>query len=216
MSQTVIQLVLFIPVFLFSLCLHELAHGVVAWRLGDPTAKMAGRLTLSPMAHADMMGTIVLPALCVLSGFPFVGWAKPVPVDVRYFKHPRWYMALVAFAGPASNLLLAGIATALLAGAIRIPNLAIGGLEFGGPAQLILLVTMQANLMLAFLNLLPIPPLDGFNILQFFIPLRAAGFFYKLTPVLSIGLLALMVFGGLKYLAVPVQWAFRYLLGLIA
>ncbi|MBY0370546.1 site-2 protease family protein, partial [bacterium] len=89
LSADLTRVLLIIPVFLFSLCFHEFAHGLVAWSLGDPSAKLAGRLTLRPMAHADVLGTLVLPTLCVFSGLPFVGWAKPVPVDVRYFKRPR-------------------------------------------------------------------------------------------------------------------------------
>src|SRR5207253_1952084 len=82
------NVVLLVPVFLFSLCLHEFAHAWVAKLLGDTTAQSAGRLTLHPMAHADVFGTLILPAVCIYSGLPFIGWAKPVPVDARQFKHP--------------------------------------------------------------------------------------------------------------------------------
>jgi|TARA_B110000438_G_scaffold84609_1_gene84198 Zn-dependent protease len=139
-------LVLLIPVLLFALVFHEFAHGWVANKLGDPTAKYAGRLTLNPMAHLDMFGSLMI----LFVGF---GWAKPVPVDSRYLANPRKDMMKIAFAGPAANLLLAFIAGIL----IRIT----GNL---GPFTTMMIMFTQINIMLAVFNMLPIPPLDGSQI----------------------------------------------------
>ena len=139
-------LVLLIPVLLFALVFHEFAHGWVANKLGDPTAKYAGRLTLNPMAHLDMFGSLMI----LFVGF---GWAKPVPVDSRYLANPRKDMMKIAFAGPAANLLLAFIAGIL----IRIT----GNL---GPFTTMMIMFTQINIMLAVFNMIPIPPLDGSQI----------------------------------------------------
>ena len=139
-------LVLLIPVLLFALVFHEFAHGWVANKLGDPTAKYAGRLTLNPMAHLDMFGSLMI----LFVGF---GWAKPVPVDSRYLANPRKDMMKIAFAGPAANLLLAFIAGIL----IRIT----GNI---GPFTTMMIMFTQINIMLAVFNMLPIPPLDGSQI----------------------------------------------------
>ena len=139
-------LVLLIPVLLFALVFHEFSHGWVANKLGDPTAKYSGRLTLNPIAHLDMMGSLMI----LFVGF---GWAKPVPVDSRYLANPRTDMMKIAFAGPASNLLLAFIAGTF----IRFT----GNL---GPLSSMLMMFTQINIMLAVFNMIPIPPLDGSQI----------------------------------------------------
>ena len=139
-------LVLLIPVLLFALVFHEFAHGWVANKLGDPTAKYAGRLTLNPMAHLDMFGSLMI----LFVGF---GWAKPVPVDSRYLANPRKDMMKIAFAGPAANLLLAFIAGIL----IRITG-------YLGPLTTMMIMFTQINIMLAVFNMIPIPPLDGSQI----------------------------------------------------
>ena len=139
-------LVLLIPVLLFALVFHEFAHGWVANKLGDPTAKDAGRLTLNPMAHLDMFGSLMI----LFVGF---GWAKPVPVDSRYLANPRIDMMKIAFAGPAANLLLAFIAGLL----IRITG-------YLGSFTTMLIMFTQINIMLAVFNMIPISPLDGSQI----------------------------------------------------
>ncbi len=203
-----------VPVFLFCLCLHEYAHGWVAYRLGDPTAKLAGRLTLHPLAHADLFGTLILPSLCIYYGLPFIGWAKPVPVDMSYFKNPRRGMAYVAAAGPLSNLLLAGVATGLLAVSVRTP-LEIGGYEFSQALQILALLGIQVNLFLAVFNLIPIPPLDGFNVLQALMPARWAAKVYRLAPYSGYLLLALLLTGGLQLIGAPVAHIYRALIALV-
>ena len=139
-------LVLLIPVLLFALVFHEFSHAWVANKLGDPTARYAGRLTLNPMAHLDPIGGLMI----LFVGF---GWAKPVPVDIRYLRNPRVDMMKIAFAGPASNLLLAFIAGTIL----RL------GFVHGTVAMMIMLFT-QINIMLAVFNMIPIAPLDGSQI----------------------------------------------------
>ena len=139
-------LVLLIPVLLFALVFHEFSHAWVANKLGDPTARYAGRLTLNPMAHLDPIGGLMI----LFVGF---GWAKPVPVDIRYLRNPRVDMMKIAFAGPASNLLLAFIAGTILR----------SGFVHGTMAMMIMLFT-QINIMLAVFNMIPIAPLDGSQI----------------------------------------------------
>jgi Zn-dependent protease len=163
----------FIIALLIALAVHEWAHALIARRLGDPTAEEEGRLTLNPIAHLDAMGTI----LFFLVGF---GWGKPVPVDPRYFRHPKRDMALVALAGPASNFIIAWIAFALLMTLSpgRLP-LDPWELLWGnglGSLQLvirdILRTSIALNLGLMAFNLLPIAPLDGSKIFQIFVPVR--------------------------------------------
>jgi len=139
-------LLLLVPVLIFSLCFHEFAHAWVAYKLGDPTAKQSGRLTLNPLAHLDPMGSLMI----LIIGF---GYAKPVPVDVRYLKNPRTDMMKVAFAGPAANLLLAFVGGTIIRAHI-----------VGGSLILMLYLFTQINIMLAVFNMIPIPPLDGSQI----------------------------------------------------
>ena len=161
--------------FLLCITIHELAHGYVALKLGDNTAKSLGRLTLNPIKHIDLFGLILI----VLVGF---GWAKPVPVDMRNFEHPKKYMALTALAGPVSNLLLAalfmflfGLFFTLMGFRGRIDETIIAilmGLTHGvgGTIGAILLRTIFISLMLAVFNMLPIPPLDGSKVMFSLLP----------------------------------------------
>ena len=139
-------LILLIPVLLFALVFHEFSHAWIAYKLGDPTARYAGRLTLNPIAHLDPVGGLMI----LFVGF---GWAKPVPVDPRYLKNPREDMMKIAFAGPASNLLLAFIAGTILR----------FGIGQGSIAMMLILFT-QINIMLAVFNMIPVSPLDGSQI----------------------------------------------------
>ena len=139
-------LLLLVPVLIFALCFHEFAHAWVAYKLGDPTAKQSGRLTLNPLAHLDPMGSLMI----LIIGF---GYAKPVPVDARYLKNPRTDMMKVAFAGPAANLLLAFVGGTIIRAHI-----------VGGSLILMLVLFTQINIMLAVFNMIPIPPLDGSQI----------------------------------------------------
>jgi Zn-dependent protease len=144
------------PVVLLSLALHELAHAAVATKLGDPTARDEGRLTLNPLKHLDPLGTLMFAVTSLVAGLPF-GWAKPVPVRPGYFKHPKEGMALVAAAGPATNFALALVALAVFEYA---------GLE--GEAQRIVELSYFVNVVLGIFNLIPIPPLDGSRVIGIF------------------------------------------------
>src|SRR5688572_21615514 len=105
LNPDLLRVVLLVPVFLFSLCFHEFAHAWLATKCGDPTPANEGRLTMHPMAHADLFGTLILPILCIYYGLPFFGWAKPVPIDARNFKRGRTDVAFVAAAGPLANII---------------------------------------------------------------------------------------------------------------
>jgi Zn-dependent protease len=143
---------LLLPIVLVSLTLHELAHAWVAWRLGDPTAKSQGRLTLNPLAHIDPLGTLMFVLTALIANLPF-GWAKPVPVDPRYFKRAKEGMAIVAAAGPLMNFVLALVCWA----AVRHVDLSDQGMEVLTNAWIV-------NVVLGLFNLIPVPPLDGSRI----------------------------------------------------
>lgn len=168
------ELAILIPVFLLALTIHEYAHAWVAHRLGDPTAEREGRLTLNPLAHLDPIGSLAI----LLIGF---GWARPVPVDGRYFKHPRRDLMLVAFAGPAINLILA----AVMAFVFMMAPWRAAGAEWNWllvPVRQMLWVGVAVNVLLAVFNLLPVPPLDGSRILSGLLPLRQALAYSRLEP----------------------------------
>lgn len=166
MEDLPFKLTLF-AVLLASLSIHEAAHAWAANRLGDPTARLLGRLTLNPIAHIDPIGTLLLPAVAIFTGLPIIGWAKPVPVDLRNLRHPRRDFMYVAAAGPASNLAQAGLLA--IAAQLLFP----GGLGQGFAAGL-LLQGIFLNVLLALFNLIPIPPLDGGNVLSGLLPERLA------------------------------------------
>lgn len=167
---------LFAPPLLVAVILHEIAHAWVAEKLGDPTARKLGRITLNPLRHIDPVMTILLPGLLILSGSPVVfGGAKPVPVNPFHFRNPRQGMAIVAIAGPVTNFLLAGISLILFQSIGKVPLS-----EFPLPTDVTLLFgrwllhSILINLILAIFNLIPIPPLDGGRILVGFLPLPMA------------------------------------------
>ena len=169
-----------VPV-LFSITFHEVSHGYAAFRLGDPTAKNAGRLTLNPISHIDPVGLLVLVVTRM------IGWAKPVPVDPRYFKNPRQDMMWVSLAGPASNLLLA-VVFAVISG--MVPPIAQSSFLY--PLAIMLQFMIVINVGLAVFNLIPIPPLDGSHILQGLLPYEMARSYSKIEPYGFIILLVLV------------------------
>ena len=177
---------------LFAITVHEVAHGWVARRLGDPTAYMLGRLTLNPIKHIDPVGTILVPlALVLLGGFVF-GWAKPVPVTWENLRHPKRDMALVAVAGPTANLLMA----LLWAGAMKIGMLLAGTVDSVAiPLLYMGAAGIMINLVLMVLNLLPLPPLDGGRVVAGLLPGRLSWQFSRIEPYGLMILLAMLFFG---------------------
>ena len=189
-------------VLILSLSFHEAAHAWTANRLGDPTARLLGRLTLNPLAHIDWIGTVLFPLIAMFSGAPLIGWAKPVPVDPRHFRSPRQGFALVALAGPVSNLLLAtGGALLISLMPARVFHLDDGPSVVG--QMLVMLV--YVNLLLAFFNLIPVPPLDGGNVLMGVVPLRVAQAVNRLRPYGFLILYALIFLGVLNALLFPIE-----------
>ncbi|MBY0553461.1 site-2 protease family protein [bacterium] len=198
----------FVP-FLFALCFHEYAHGLVAkWR-GDNTAEQLGRLTLNPMAHADMLGTFILPISSIVFGLPiFFGWAKPVPVNGRNLKNIRTDMFWIALAGPLSNIFLAVVTTIFMFVAMRFNFLG----SYVTPVFLMAEMFILINLFLAIFNILPVHPLDGGKVLARFLP---ASVNYKLEQneqMSSIILMVLIFTGMLSILAIPVKYLFQLML----
>ena len=190
-------------VLLFSLTVHESAHAWTADRLGDPTARLLGRISLNPLVHADPIGTVLFPLLALIGGVPFIGWAKPVPVSVRRLKHHRRDYLLVAAAGPASNLVLA-LAAATVLRVVPISPVTLGEPNVSVPIASLLGRAMQINIWLAVFNMIPIPPLDGGNVLSGLLPRQIAYRFDAIVrPYGFLLLYALMLTGGLEHLVVP-------------
>lgn len=181
MDTQITKILLLIVPVLFSISVHEVCHGYVAYYLGDPTAKLAGRLTLNPIKHIDIIGLLVLFITRM------IGWAKPVPVDPRYFRNPRKDMMWVALAGPVSNMILA-IITALILKAF-------GGILGGSylyPLVYMLKIMVMINVGLAIFNLIPIPPLDGGRIIVGLLPQDLAYTWSRIEPYGFIILLVLI------------------------
>ncbi|NMB75793.1 MAG: site-2 protease family protein [Myxococcales bacterium] len=218
-------LLVFIPMLL-SLTVHEYAHAFVAYRLGDDTARLMGRMTLNPMSHIDPIGTVLIPLIGLVSGFPFFGWARPVPINPVHFTRRlrmKTSILLTAVAGPLSNLMLA----LLMAGALALLGPFVADDIYAGNKGILVALTRLAgytlliNLVLMFFNLIPVPPLDGSKVLAGFLPDRAypvLDFIGKYSFVLFLGIL---VFGGrliwpavqsfmelLASLGVPIHLAF--------
>ncbi len=192
------SVVLFLVVLILSLSFHEAAHAWSADRLGDPTARMLGRLTMNPMAHVDLVGTVLFPFVAYLSGLPLIGWAKPVPVNPANLRAPRRDFAIVAAAGPASNLVLA-------AGGFLVLALLSTGEVTGSWHLGFLRNFVYMNVFLAFFNLLPVPPLDGGNILAGLVPEETARVLDRIRPFGILVLYALILTGVLWEMMRPIE-----------
>jgi len=184
-------------ILVYSAILHEIAHGFVAEKLGDPTARLMGRLTLNPKSHIDPFMSILLPLLLIISGSPIIfGAAKPVPVDPFNFREPRKDLAIVALAGPATNVLIAIIAAVVLKilmifGASVTPSIIVPVLTF-------LALVVRMNLLLAIFNFIPIPPLDGSKVFSLLLPDREAAMYMSVGTfgILIIFFLLMFPIGG--------------------
>ena len=204
-----VKLALYFVPFLFALCFHEFAHGWVARLKGDRTAEMMGRLTLNPLAHIDPIGTVILPIIGIVSHIPVFGWAKPVPVNERNLKHPVKDMFWNALAGPLSNVLLAFVGTILLAGILRMND--------SNTMRAVLtmdIAFINVNLILALFNLIPIHPLDGGKVVARFLPYEWNRMLEQNQGTFNLILVVLFLSGGIRFLAVPAQYASDFLIEL--
>lgn len=199
------EALLLFPLFILAVVLHEVSHGWVALHFGDTTALRAGRLTLNPFKHVDLLGTVLLPLALVVLKAPFVfGWAKPVPIDVRNFRHPRRDMLWVGAAGPAMNLLLAAAGAFFLRLAAGISHpLAVPVLKY----------FIVMNLVLGTFNLIPIPPLDGSRVLTGVVPVKLAAVMLAFERWGIVVVLALLYLGVLDRILWPLVSVLAKLLG---
>jgi Zn-dependent protease len=213
MHFSTIDIVFQIIVFLFAISVHESAHAWMASRLGDPTARMLGRVTLNPIKHIDPIGTILLPAIAMITHFPVIGWAKPTPVDPRNFRHYVRDDIMTSVAGPVSNFLTAAAAViglTLVAHASQVGRLEVFALARGAstadlaqimpadagaivPIGALLYAAMEINVLLAVFNLIPIPPLDGSHVIRHFLSQGALRVYDNIGMW---GLVILLFFGG--------------------
>ncbi len=208
-------------VLLFAICVHESAHAWMANRLGDPTARMLGRISLNPLVHIDLFGTIIMPLLLILFGFPPFGWAKPTPVDTRNFKNLVRDDILTAIAGPISNFLTAFLAVIILAIVAHGSAAGIGSnirnVAVAEPLVKLFYDAMWINVILAVFNLIPLPPLDGSHVIRHFLSYNALRVYDRVgygALIVVIFILPMLKIDILGTLITPFMAFFQGLLGL--
>lgn len=199
-----------IPV-LFAITLHEVAHGWTARYFGDRTAELLGRLSLNPLRHIDPIGTVLVPGLLLAVGGPLFGWAKPVPVATSLLRNPRRASILVALAGPAANIVMAGAWCLVLAAIARIN----GNVTIDGWIALMAQAGIVINVVLAVFNLLPIPPLDGGRVLAGLLPPPLSARLEKIEPVGLFLVLGLSAFGLIGWLFAPAYRAIGHVINVL-
>jgi Zn-dependent protease len=191
--------IMLVPGMLAIVC-HEVSHGYIAWRFGDPTARMLGRLTLNPIKHIDIFGTLMI-------FFVGIGWAKPVPVVAENLRNPKRDMIWVAAAGPITNILLATVSALLLRGLVNFGNPAAPGTPLAmviEPVVLMLAFSVYINLLLAIFNMIPVPPLDGGRVLVGLLPYRQAAALSRIEPYGMIVIIVLVFFTNMfSYVVTP-------------
>jgi len=194
------RVVLWIIPLIFAITVHEVSHGWIANKLGDPTAKLQGRITLNPLKHIDPLGTIIIPGILIFLGGIVFGYAKPVPVDFRNLRNMPRDMALVALAGPIANLIMA-LLWALI---VKLSLLTFAGESYiGNVIAYMGKVGIAINLSLMILNLIPIPPLDGSRVVASFLRGKAAIYYARIEPYGFFILLALLFLGVLSHIIIP-------------
>jgi Zn-dependent protease len=198
-------------VLLGSLTIHEMAHAWTADRLGDPTARLLGRISFNPIVHLDPIGSLLLPLIALVTGAPLIGWAKPVPVRVDRLRRGRQDFLWVAAAGPISNIGLAVVASVLLR---LFVDTTASGVGTGLPLATLLVQAVQVNLILAVFNMLPIPPLDGGNVLGALLPDGVASQFDRVRPYGVFILYGLLLLNVLELIITPPVWFLMRLLTL--
>ncbi len=209
------SIILGFPILLMALSFHEAAHAWMADRLGDPTARLMGRVTLNPIAHIDPIGTVIMPLLMFITNIPLIGWAKPVPVNSRHLGKPWRDEILVSIAGPASNLVLAFLMFILYV-ALRL-----GGVfesiprNFAEPLFFILYLGVSINVLLCVFNLIPIPPLDGSHVLENILPYNARQKYQQVAQYGWVLMLALLWLGVLRIILYPAQFLVALLFHLV-
>lgn len=188
-------------ILLISLSFHEAAHAWTADKLGDPTARDLGRITMNPIAHIDPIGTVLFPLIAMMSNVPLLGWAKPVPVSFAHLKSPRRDFAIIAAAGPISNLILAA--------AVALVVMVLGGVSSVAMSRAgdFLFQALVMNVMLAVFNMIPVPPLDGGNVLMGVLPERLARVVDLLRPWGFLILYVLLFTGFLSDVVEPITTA---------